>query len=326
MSTRVAPIVSLPDTSFIAGSVLPIQRAEELLATLPGIISARIVASGTGAVDEIHILTTDEVTPKQTVRNVESALIAHLGMRVSHKKISVATSNEGRNQPGSSAAPAGTSGYTPQATPPKGVEGLIPLHSEKTEWSEAPKAGPAASTPAISNVSPSPHASAAPQPGATMRATPPQSMPVMTPPSGQPALTSELAPASALRRRLYFEDIEVRRSRSKGVACRVTLRKGEQAFVGEAEGLENERLRIELAARATLSAISQAEGDARVLGLEGCKSIEAFDRQFVFVGLTTRTGRESALLTGSAEVKESQETASVLAVLDATNRWIDYSR
>ena len=137
---------------------------------------------------------------------------------------------------------------------------------------------------------------------------------------------SELAPASALRRRLYFEDIEVRRSRSKGVACRVTLRKGEQAYVGEAEGLENERLRIELAARATLSAISQAEGDARVLGLEGCKTIEAFDRQFVFVGLTTRTGRESALLTGSAEVKESQETASVLAVLDATNRWIDYSR
>ena len=317
--------MSLPDTSFIAGSVLPIQRAEELLATLPGIISARIVASGTGAVDEIHILTTDEVTPKQTVRNVESALIAHLGMRVSHKKISVATSNESR-QPGSLAATAsaGTSSYAPHATPPKGVEGLIPLRSEKAERPEAPKAAPAA--PAMTNVSPSPHASAAHESGATMRATPPQSMPAMTPPSGQAALTSEQAAASAARRRLYFEDIEVRRSRSKGVACRVTLRKGEQAFVGEAEGLENERLRIELAARATLSAISQAEGDARVLGLEGCKSIEAFDRQFVFVGLTTRTGRESALLTGSAEVKESQETASVLAVLDATNRWIDYSK
>ncbi|HEX4469481.1 MAG TPA: hypothetical protein VH080_08095, partial [Gemmatimonadaceae bacterium] len=99
MSTRVATPVSLPESSFIAGSVLPIQRAEELLATLPGVISARIVASGTGAVEEIHILTTDEVTPKQTVRNVESALIAHLGMRVSHKKISVATSSEGRAVP-----------------------------------------------------------------------------------------------------------------------------------------------------------------------------------------------------------------------------------
>lgn len=307
MSNRVAPSVSLPDSSFIAGSVLPIQRAEELLATLPGVISARIVASGTGAVEEIHILTTDEVSPKQTVRNVESALIAHLGMRVSHKKISVATSSEGRAIPSTS-------------IPPK-MEAPAPIRSDKPE-----PAKPTAPPPMISNLSPSPHASAVPLApvSSPTRATPPQSMPHVTPPSGQSALAGESS-ASA-RRRLYFEDIEVRRSRTKGVACRVTLRKGDAAFIGEAEGLENERLRIELAARATLSAIAQAEGDARVLGLEGCKQIEAFDRQFVFVGLTTRTGRDAALLTGSAEVKESQETASVLAVLDATNRWIDYSR
>ena len=39
------------ESSLIAGSVLPIQRAEELLATLPGVMSARIVASPNGAVD-----------------------------------------------------------------------------------------------------------------------------------------------------------------------------------------------------------------------------------------------------------------------------------
>jgi hypothetical protein len=310
--------VSLPDTSFIAGSVLPIQRAEELLSTLPGVISARIVASGSGAVEEIHILTTDEVSPKQTVRNVESALIAHLGMRVSHKKISVATSSEGRAIPGGPA-------------PAKGAEGMIPLRNEKpavVPTATEPVKGAPPSAPSMSNLSPSPQASAAAhaQPVQAPRPVSPQSVPTMTPPNGQAALTADVAATSSARRRLYFEDIEVRRSRTKGVACRVTLRKGDQAYVGEAEGLENERLRIELAARATLSAISQAEGDARVLGLEGCKSIEAFDRQFVFVGLTTRTGRENALLTGSAEVKESQETASVLAVLDATNRWIDYSK
>ena len=76
----------LPHPSpLIAGSVLPIKRAEELLATLPGVIAARIIASDNGAVDEIHVLTTSEVTPKQTVRNIESALIAHLGMRVDHR-------------------------------------------------------------------------------------------------------------------------------------------------------------------------------------------------------------------------------------------------
>ena len=47
---------------------------------------------------------------------------------------------------------------------------------------------------------------------------------------------------------------------------------------GEAEGMENERLRIELAARATLAAIKQAEGEERVLALEGCRLIDAFER------------------------------------------------
>lgn len=249
--------VSAPEPSpLIAGSVLPIQRAEELLATLPGVISARIVAGSTGSVEEIHLLTTDEVTPKQCVRNVESALIAHLGMRVSHKKISVATSSD-------PVRPETVSRRTP-------ANGLLLT--------------PAAGTPAIGPQVPNP------------------------------------------RRRLYFEDVEVRRSRSKGVACRVTLRKGDESYVGEAEGLENERLRIELAARATLQAITQAEGDGRALALEGCRVVDAFEREFVFVGITVRTGRDSMLLTGSAEVRESPETSSVLAVLDATNRWIEYSK
>jgi len=222
------------------------------LATLPGVISVRIVAGANGAVDEIHLLTSDAVAPKATVRNVESALMAQLGMRVSHKKISVATTRD---------TGVRTSGEVPRVR------------------------------------------------------------------------EEELA-ADFKRRRLYFEDIEVRRSRSQGVTCRVTLRKGDSSFVGETEGLESQRLRIELAARAALEAIEQSEtklvagaagGAGGVLGLEGCKVIAAFDHEFVFVGITARFERESVLLTGTAEVKESQETAAVLAVLDATNRWVEYS-
>ena len=51
---------------------------------------------------------------------------------------------------------------------------------------------------------------------------------------------------------------------------------------------------------------------------------DAFDHAFVFVGVTARQGRESSLMTGSAEIRESPETASVLAVLDTTNRWLEY--
>ncbi|MDQ6831628.1 MAG: hypothetical protein M3081_22425, partial [Gemmatimonadota bacterium] len=215
------------DVSLIAGSVLPLKRAEELLVTLPGVISARIVADISGAIDEIHMLASPEVPPKQMVRNAESALIAHLGLHVDHRKISIATTTE------------------PQTRAPE-------VRGKKQSSGEA-----------------------------------------------------ELP-----RRRVYFEDIEVRRSRSKGVSCHVTLRKGIQTFEGEAEGPETPRARAELSARAALLAVEQCEGTEHRLTLDGCKLIDAFDREFVFVGITTRFGRESTMLTGSCEVKDSPETAA----------------
>ena len=67
-----------------------IESAEDLLLSLHGVISARVVAKPGGNVEEIHLLTTYEISPKQTVRNVESALLAHLDLTVDHRKISVA--------------------------------------------------------------------------------------------------------------------------------------------------------------------------------------------------------------------------------------------
>jgi hypothetical protein len=264
----------LPHSSpLIAGSVLPIKRAEELLATLPGVIAARIIASDNGAVDEIHVLTTSEVTPKQTVRNIESALIAHLGMRVDHRKISVAT--------------------TLESGPSKEQREREAAAAREKEAREAKAAADAALQAQAAQT-------AAPQ------------LPVKV--------------ERINGRLLYFEDVEVRRSRAKGIACRVTLKKGDESFVGEAEGMENERSRIELAARAALKALEQAEPSDRALALDGVRLIEAFDREFVFVGVTARFARTGALLTGSCEIRESAETASVLAVLDATNRWIAHTR
>ncbi len=71
-----------------------IQRAEDLLASLPGVISVRVVARPGGEIDEIHLLTDTEVEPKQTVRNVESALKAQFHLEIDHRKISVARSSE----------------------------------------------------------------------------------------------------------------------------------------------------------------------------------------------------------------------------------------
>ncbi|MEJ7759456.1 MAG: hypothetical protein WKF55_07660 [Gemmatimonadaceae bacterium] len=240
-------------TSSIAGSVFPIKRAEELILTLPGVISARIITGDSGAIDQIHVLTTSELMPKHMVRNIESALIAHLAMRIDHRKISVATTSE---------------------TKPKLME---------------PEAKP---VPAV----------------AETQHTPSQSL-----------RTGPFA------RRLYFEDVEVKGSRSKGLSCRVTLRKGTSLFIGEALGIEGDRSRVELAARATLLAIADADDREGQLGVQGVKVFDAFDRTFVFVAVSVRSGRENKVLTGSVELRESQESAGVLAVLDATNRWIEHN-
>ena len=72
-----------------------IAEAERLLLSLQGVVSARVIARPGGQIDEIHMLTTSDVKPKATVRNVESALLAHLDLSVDHRKISVAqTSHE----------------------------------------------------------------------------------------------------------------------------------------------------------------------------------------------------------------------------------------
>jgi hypothetical protein len=232
-----------PQSTSIAGHLLPLERAEELIGTLQSVVSARIVPrDDIGGIDAIHVLVTGELTPKQVVRNVESALMAHLGMRVDHRKISVAVTSGERQSPVSNVA------VEEEVTP---------------DTREAPQG-----------------------------------------------------------RQLYFEDVEIRGSRTKGSTCRVTLRTGDMEWVGEADGIESSQSRVELAARAAVAAIKQYQGNRRHWEVRGVRRVDAFDASFAFVVVETWIGREKVLLTGTCEIRESAETASVLAVLDATNRWV----
>jgi len=226
----------------IAGSVLPLQRAEELIASLQDVVSVRITATDSGSVDAIHVLVTGDTPPKQIVRNIESALMAQLGLRVDHRKISIAATSQ------------------------------------------------------------------RPTPQHTSAVAPPVTV---------------IEPSTVMGRPVYFEDVEVRGSRTRGVTCKVTLRVGSEQFSGEAEeGMQSDRSRVDVAARAALLALGMAGPVAGVFSLEGVRVMTAFDREFVFAAVMARHGREQILLTGSCEVRDSAETAAVLAVLDATNRWM----
>jgi hypothetical protein len=68
----------------------PENEVERLLCSLAGVVSARVVANPLGRLDEIHILASPLLSPKQVVRNVESALAAGLGIVIDRRIISVA--------------------------------------------------------------------------------------------------------------------------------------------------------------------------------------------------------------------------------------------
>jgi hypothetical protein len=210
-----------------------LRRAEELIASLAGVLSARIVAGRSGEIDEVHVLTTAGVVPKQVVRNVESALRAQLDIKVDHRKISVAQTAE-----------------------------LKPIQ----------------------------------------------------------VLERDAVTEAASRRKLVYVDLVVESPRPRRVSIRVMLKSGGLELEGAEEGVDEPRSRMQMAARAAVKALERELEDGGVV-LEGVRIVEAFDRKIVLAAVHGVGGRNSQLLVGTAEVKESAEQAAVLAVLDATNRW-----
>lgn len=215
------------------------KRVENLITALTGVLSARVVVTAVGEVSEVHVLTRSDVQPKQVVRNIESALMAQLGFKIDHRKISVAQTADVR-----------------------------PIE----------------------------------------------------------ALQQEAITERAKRRVVVFKGLEVRPSdRPQRVQVRVKLAFGEREAQSEETGTDTVRNRIEAAARAAATCLDELLADNSV-ALEGAQVIEAFDRKFVFVAVHGLGGREAQLLTGTCEIRESAERSAVLAVLDATNRWVDARR
>jgi hypothetical protein len=234
------PAISVP-TPAAGGIPDPwgVKRAENLIASLTGILSARVVVTPLGEVSEIHVLTRSDQQAKQVVRNIESALMAQLGMKIDHRKISVA-----------------------QTADVKPIE----------------------------------------------------------------ALQQEAISTRAKQRVVVFRGLEIRPAeRPQRVLVRVKLTYGEREAEAEERGTDTLRNRVEAAARAAAACLDELVPD-NSLALEGAQLVEAFERRFVFVAVHGLGGREAQLLTGTCEIRESAERSAVLAVLDATNRWVDARR
>jgi len=68
---------------------------EAIICRLRDVIAVSVVEDAKGELAEIHVLTGSSRSPKQVVRDVESALMARLGYPIDHKKVSVAQVNDG---------------------------------------------------------------------------------------------------------------------------------------------------------------------------------------------------------------------------------------
>lgn len=216
-----------------------VRRAENLLTSLEGVLSARVVTTPLGEVSEIHILAGSGLAPKQIVRNVESALLAHLGLKVDHRKISIA-----------------------QTADVKPIEAL--------------------------------------ERGAVRE--------------------------QALRRAVLFEECRITTAeRPSHVVVSVSLGMDGAVETAREEVLDTGKTRMEGAARATAAVLEKAV-ERHSLVVDGVKLVEALDRSVVFAVVRGVGGRQSRVMTGTAEVTDGVERAAVCAVLDATNRWVEARR
>lgn len=83
------PMAELAASKGTIGQV-PADQVEKVIRQLRDVLSARVVVDKNGAIQEIHVLVSSNRSPKQVVRDIESALLASHGIVVDHRKISVA--------------------------------------------------------------------------------------------------------------------------------------------------------------------------------------------------------------------------------------------
>lgn len=65
-------------------------EVESAICKIRGVIAARISFDPQGDPDELHVLASSARNPKQIVRDIESLCIAKFGMKIDHRRVSVA--------------------------------------------------------------------------------------------------------------------------------------------------------------------------------------------------------------------------------------------
>ncbi len=195
---------------------------ERLIEKVKGVISAKISTTSEETIQEIHILAGQQRSPKQIVRDIESLFMAHYGLSIDHKKISIAQLEKEPNQE--------------QSTP-----------------------------------------------------------------------------------RLILAGLESSVHRLKA-DVKVSLRYGEEEFVGSYSGPRSQGSQLRISANATLSALQQCLKTDCYLAVEDVTLVRLADKNAVNVAVSMLSTEGEELLVGAAWVRGDEQDAVAKALLCALNR------
>ena len=160
-----------------------------------------------------------------------------------------------------------------------------------------------------------------PAPAAAPEAAPPE--PAAPKPAAEPGPATAPAPVTVSSTgRLLIERVQLV-SAGLGVSVSVTLRSGDRAVVGEAEGAATALALNRTVAEATLRAVESVVGPDVRFFVEHVELAATGDERTALVVLSMLTDRATQRLSGASVVREDVRQAVIRAVLAAVNRRVE---
>jgi hypothetical protein len=153
----------------------------------------------------------------------------------------------------------------------------------------------------------------------------PSEPPPASAPAPEPAAEPEPAPAPVTvssTGRLLIERVQLV-SAGLGVSVSVTLRSGDRAVVGEAEGAATALALNRTVAEATLRAVESVVGQDVRFFVEHVELAATGDERTALVVLSMLTDRATQRLSGASVVREDVRQAVIRAILAAVNRRVE---
>ncbi len=124
-------------------------------------------------------------------------------------------------------------------------------------------------------------------------------------------------------RRLQFVRFDFQRFANSRCRARVTLRREPwETYAGTEEAVGSLDGELRCAVQAALRALDDAVDGAARFTLLGVKAIRAFDATVLVVAVSARTSEAAHRLVGSYLADDDLHRGAVLAVLNATNRFL----